>query len=60
MDGRRYAASQLEKHSKNLNMEITRKDLFTGDINTHNLNITEKKITGKRKYLYSRCFSQSY
>jgi hypothetical protein len=24
-------------------MEITRKDPFTGDINTHNLNITGKK-----------------
>jgi hypothetical protein len=26
-------------------MEITRKDPFTGDINTHNLNITGEEMT---------------
>jgi hypothetical protein len=38
-------------------MEITRKDPFTGDINTHNLNITGEEMTLWEKEIpIRRCF----
>jgi hypothetical protein len=43
MDGRRLQVSHKLNPLKF--MEITRKDPFTGDINTHNLNITGEEMT---------------
>jgi hypothetical protein len=38
-------------------MEITRKDPFTGDINTHNLNITGEEMTlGKKIPIFKMLF----
>jgi hypothetical protein len=57
MDGRRLQVSQLNP-LKFKTWKCTRKDPFTGDINTHNLNITGEEMTlWEKEYLYSRCFS---
>jgi hypothetical protein len=37
-------------------MEITRKDPFTGDINTHNLNITGEEIWEKEIPIFKMLF----
>jgi hypothetical protein len=38
-------------------MEITRKDPFTGDINTHNLNITGEEMTlWKKEIIFKMLF----